>query len=161
MRIGVISDTHIPRSAEWLPEKVCADLKNVDLILHAGDLTEMEVLTRLEKIAPTKAVYGNMDDPAVQKALPLKEIVEAGKFRIGLIHGFGPPFGLIEKVMNEFKDAKVDAIVFGHLHAPKNERKNGVLLFNPGTPTDKIFARFNSYGILKINDTIEGEIIKL
>lgn len=161
MRIGVISDTHMPRSAERLPEKICEDFKNVDLILHAGDLTEMDVLTMLEKIAPVKAVYGNMDDPVVQKSLPFKEIVEAGKCRIGLIHGFGPAFGLAEKIMNEFKDAKVNAIVFGHTHTPKMEVKNGILLFNPGSPTDKIFARFNSYGILKINDTIEGEIIKL
>ena len=160
MRIAVISDTHIPKTAEWLPEKLCEELKNVDLILHAGDLTEIQVLERLARIAPTRAVYGNMDDAAVRKALPAKEIVKAGRFRIGLTHGSGPPFRMIGKVSTEFgKD--VDAIVFGHTHSPKNEMRDGILFFNPGSPTDKIFAPFNSYGIIEINDGIKAEIIKL
>ena len=75
MRIGVISDTHIPQAAEWLPERLCADLKEVDLILHAGDLTDIEVLEKLKKIGPTRAVYGNMDNIKVERALPRKEII--------------------------------------------------------------------------------------
>ncbi len=160
MRIGVISDTHIPKAAECLPKKLCDDLKNVDLILHAGDLIEMEVLEKLNKIAPTRAVRGNMDETLVQKTLPDKDIIEVGKFKIGLTHGSGPPFALMGEVEKEFNGA-VDVIIFGHSHSPKNETKNGVLFFNPGSPTYMVFARFNSYGILNINDAIKGEIIKL
>jgi len=159
MRIGVLSDTHIPRTAEWLPKKVCEDLKNVDLILHAGDLAEIHVLERLNELAPTKAVCGNMDDMVVQRALPFKDIIEAGRFKIGLIHGYGPSVGLINRIGKEFDN--VDAIVFGHSHSPVNETKNGILFFNPGSPTDKIYARRNSYGILEVNDDIKGKIIKL
>ncbi len=159
MRIGVISDTHIPKAAEWLPERLCDDLKKVDLILHAGDLTEMEVLDKLKEFAPVRAVYGNMDDVIVRRSLPVKDIIEIGKFKIGLTHGFGPPFGLMNRVRKEFKD--VDVIIFGHSHSPKKEMKDGTLLFNPGSPTGKIFAQTNSYGIIEINDDIKGEIIKL
>lgn len=159
MKIGVISDTHIPQSGEWLPEKLCEELKKVDLILHAGDLTEMQVLEKLNKLAPTKAVRGNMDTNKVRKVLPEKEIIEAGKFKIGLIHGFGAPFGLIGRLKDKFNG--VDVIIFGHSHSPENRVENGILFFNPGSPTDKVFTKFNSYGILNINDRIKGEIIKL
>ena len=159
MRIGVISDTHIPRAADWLPKKVCEDLKNVDLILHAGDITEKEVLERLKAIAPTRAVYGNMDSGEVRDLLPRKDIIDIGRFRIGLIHGFGPPFGMIERIRKEF--GKMDAIVFGHTHAPMNEVKSGCLFFNPGSPTEKIFTKENAYGIIEIGKELKGEIIDL
>ena len=159
MRIGVVSDTHMPRTASELPEKLREDFKKVDLILHAGDITSSEVLKALKEIAPIRAVYGNMDDPELQDSLPVKDIVKAGKFKIGLTHGFGPPFGLTERVGKEFEG--VDAIVFGHSHSPINVVKKGVLFFNPGSPTDTIFTRQSSYGILEINNTIKGEIIKL
>lgn len=159
MKIAVLSDTHIPRTAAWLPKKVCDGIRGVDLILHAGDLTEKSVLERLSRIAPTKAVFGNMDERALRESLPEKLIVDAGPFKIGLMHGFGPPVGLIERIGGEFKD--VDAIVFGHSHSPVNEVRDGVLFFNPGSPTDRIFARYNSYGILEIKDHIKGEIVKL
>ncbi len=159
MRIGVIADTHIPRTADWIPRKLCDELKGVDLILHAGDLTELSVVEKLKEYAPVKAVYGNMDDAFVQETLPRKEVIEAGKFKIGLIHGLGPPFGILDRVRKEF--GNVDVIVFGHSHSTKNEVKNGVLFFNPGSPTDKIFARYTTYGIIDVNDKIRGEIIKL
>ncbi|MFH1753309.1 MAG: metallophosphoesterase family protein [Candidatus Omnitrophota bacterium] len=159
MRIGVVSDTHMPRTALELPKKMLEDFKNVDLILHAGDLTSPDVLSVLKRIAPTKAVCGNMDDQELQYNLPTKEIITAGKFRIGLMHGFGPPFGLLERVSKEFSG--VDVVVFGHSHSPVNVVKKGVLYFNPGSPTDTIFTRQNGYGILEINDKIKGEIIKL
>ena len=160
MKIGVISDTHIPRVASKLPDKIYDAFKNADLILHAGDLVEMAVLDELNKLAETKAVYGNMDVSEVRKSLPEKRIVRAEGFKIGLIHGSGAPFNLINKIKNEFPE-KVDVIVFGHSHSPVNELRDGVLFFNPGSPTDKLFAKYNSYGILTINKEIKGEIVRL
>ena len=55
----------------------------------------------------------------------------------------------------------MDAIVFGHSHSPINEVHDGILFFNPGTPTDKVFATFNSFGILEVNDKIKGRILRL
>lgn len=160
MRIGIISDTHIPRAALELPEIIYAEFKNVDLILHAGDLVELSVLDKLKAMAPVKAVRGNMDDAKVSLALPEKEIIDIkGGFKIGLVHGRGSPSNLIESVAAEFTD--VDAIVFGHSHSPVNEVKNGILFFNPGSPTDKVFAPYNSFGILEVNQEIKGSIIRL
>ena len=163
MMIGVVSDTHIPDRADRIPEKILDDFKNVNLILHAGDLVELGVLETLRKICPNvKAVQGNMDPPSVRKILPEKEVVEINGKRIGLIHGSGHPNKLIDFTGEVFKNEKVDVIVFGHSHTPINERRAGVLYFNPGSPTDKIFSPYNSYGILEIIDSkIEGKIIRL
>ena len=73
MRIGVISDTHIPKAAQELPEAVCKEFQNVDMILHAGDLVEIDVFTKLNTLAPTHAVCGNMDMFEVKASLPQKD----------------------------------------------------------------------------------------
>lgn len=160
MRIGVISDTHIPHAASRLPDEIYTTFKNMDLILHAGDLIDISVLDELKKLAKTQAVYGNMDDLKLRKILPAKEIINIGKVTIGLIHGHGTPFNLINRVKSEFSQ-KMDAIVFGHSHSPVNEVRDGTLFFNPGSATDKMFAKYNSYGILTINNGIKGEIVRL
>jgi len=159
MRIGVISDTHIPIRAKEIPAEILEAFKKVDLILHAGDLEELTVLEVLDSIAPTIAVQGNMDDYKVKRTLPKKKIIEVDDFKIGLTHGYGSPKGLVERVKAEFKS--VDCIVFGHSHNPYNQEEDGILLFNPGSPTDKFFAPFNSYGIIQVEDEIIGEIIQI
>jgi hypothetical protein len=160
MRILVLSDTHMPRITHDLPQAIYDEIPNVDLIIHAGDFVEKEVLDKLKTLKETKAVYGNMDSSNMHNSLNQKEIIQVGKFKIGLIHGHGVPRDIIETVRGEFTG--VDAIVFGHTHAPINIVKDGILFFNPGSPTDKIFAEYNSYGILEIDDKkIEGKIIKI
>lgn len=161
MKIGVLADIHIPQRADKLPDRLLGELKGVDLIILAGDLTVASVLKSLKEIAPVVAVRGNMDQPEVSSILNNKEIVTAGKFRIGVFHGFGSPHRLVEVLKDEFKGDKVDAIVFGHSHQPMNEYRDGVLFFNPGSPTDKVFAPYNSYGIIEIDDQIRAEIKKL
>lgn len=160
MKIGVISDTHIPRACPKLPAKIIEAFEDADMILHAGDLVEIKVLRDLEKLANTTAVYGNMDEPEVHRLLHEKEIIKVGGFTIGLIHGYGPAANIIDRIKGEFAE-KVDAIVFGHSHVSVNLIKDGILFFNPGSPTDKIFARSNSYGILTVADEIKGEIIRI
>ena len=160
MRILVLSDTHIPRNAPDLPEQIYEEMKRSDLVLHAGDFVEKEVYEKLRALKEVKAVCGNMDSRALREILNPKDVIQAGRFKIGLIHGYGPPRELMETVRGEF--GQVDAIVFGHSHSPINIVKDGLLFFNPGSPTDKVFASYNSYGILKVTDKkIEGEIIKL
>ena len=162
MRIGVISDTHMPGKANALPKQLLEDFKKVAMIIHAGDIVEMEVLEKLKSVCPTiKVVQGNMDSPEVRKKFPEKEIIEIGKFRIGVMHGHGAPDKLIEVLMRAFKDDSVNMIIFGHSHTGINEEKEGILFFNPGSPTDTIFAPFNSYGIIEINDTIHATIVRL
>lgn len=160
MKILVLSDTHIPRVANDLPKQIYDEIANVDMILHAGDFVEKELLDKLQALRETKAVYGNMDSVELRRLLKDKEVVQAQNVRIALIHGYGAPKDLIENLKREFTN--VDAIVFGHSHAPLNTRQDGILFFNPGSPTDKIFASVNSYGILEVADKkIEGKIVKI
>jgi len=162
MRIAVLSDTHIPIMAQDLPKEVYDGIAGCDMILHAGDIVDLCILDKLGKIAPVKAVCGNMDGGLGRSGLPKKDIIRIGSVTLGLIHGWGSPSGIKELVKREFKDKKVDAIIFGHSHAPLNEEKNGTLFFNPGSPTDRVFAPYNSYGILEIHDgKIAAEIIKI
>ena len=160
MKIGVISDTHIPERALDIPPEIYSAFKDADLILHAGDLASLDVLKLLEKICPVKAVCGNMDDANSRKILKDKEIIEAGKFKIGLIHGRGNPSNLIDFARSAFSE-KLDVIVFGHSHSPFNEKIAGTLFFNPGSCTDTVFAPYRSYGILEINDHIQAKIVRL
>jgi putative phosphoesterase len=162
VKIGVIADTHIPSQASQIPQKVLDDFKDADMIIHAGDLVSLAVLEKLKSICPdVRAVWGNMDPLEVRKKLSEKEIIEAGKYKIGLTHGYGAPNNLIPVLTQYFKDYKVDIIIFGHAHSSCNEKKGNILYFNPGSPTDKIFAPYNSYGIIEIGDKIEARIVKL
>jgi putative phosphoesterase len=128
--------------------------------LHAGDFVEPRVLESLKKLAPVRAVVGNMDHHDVVKLLPKKDLIKINNFKIGLIHGYGAPEGLEQRIRKEFQE-KPDVIVFGHSHQPVNEVKDGILFFNPGSPTDKVFSTSNSYGIIEINDKIQAKIITL
>ena len=158
MKIGIISDTHLNIPDNRL-EKIVEDyFHDVDLILHAGDMVELEVLDvfRGKKVY---AVSGNMDPGSVREVFPDKRILEIEGRRVGLIHGWGSPFGLEEKVMQEFDN--VECIVYGHTHRAMNDVRDGILLFNPGSPTDQRFAKHNSVGILDIGKEIVGKIIDL
>lgn len=160
LRILVLSDTHIPRVASDLPPQIYAEIEGVDMIFHAGDFVEKELLDKLKSLKETWGVYGNMDSHEVRRALKEKEVIQIGKMKIGLVHGHGAPGELADTVRSAF--GKVNAIVYGHAHKPVNLVKDGILFFNPGSPTDKIFAKVNTYGILKVSDKkIEGKIVEI
>jgi len=162
MKIGIISDTHITDKNEELPPKVKEAFKGVDMIIHVGDLVDLSVLEKLKQICPdVRGVSGNMDPNEVRDRLREKEIIVIGKFRIGVMHGIGAPANLIDVTTEAFKNDRVDAIIFGHSHNGVNLVKNGILYFNPGSPTDKVYAKANSCGIIDINDKITGVIVEL
>lgn len=162
MKIGVISDTHISDRTKSLPQKILEDFKNVDLIIHAGDLVDISVIDKLKNVCDNvKAVWGNMDSGEIKKKLPEKEILSLGKYKIGIMHGYGAPDTLINLLSNVFKDDNVNMVIFGHSHNSLNKKIGNILFFNPGSPTDNIFSRNNSYGIIEINDRIEAKIINL
>ncbi len=160
VKILVLSDTHIPVTAHDLPKEVYKAIEGVDMIFHAGDFIDAGILNKLRSLKETKAVRGNMDSKELSMTLNTKEVIEIGKFKIGLIHGYGAPSEIMPTVRREFD--KIDVLIFGHSHAAMNVKKDGVLYFNPGSPTDKIFASKNSYGILEITDKkVEGTIVEI
>lgn len=162
MKVAVIADTHIPIAAKSIPSKVIEGIKDVDLILHAGDLVEIDVLKKLENIKPVIAVAGNMDSQDLKKILHEKKVLHLEGFKIGLIHGFGPPDALLDLVKEEFSKIKnLACVIYAHSHIPSIKTVDGIIYFNPGSPTDKTFAPYNSYGMLEIQDKIVPRIVKI
>lgn len=160
MLIGLISDTHIPDRARILPQKVLDAFGDVDLILHAGDLTTPKVLEELESIAPVMAVQGNMDR-ANRIDLPKARVIEAEGLRIGLIHGEVYPRADTQQLLYLAKELEADILVSGHSHQPKIEQKEGILLLNPGSPVVPRLAD-RTVMLLDINNKeVDVEIIKI
>ena len=158
MKIGVVSDTH----SRPIPQQLMNDFKTVDLIIHAGDFCSQEDYQMFARMKELKAVCGNMDDPELRRELPPRLIFCLDNMTIGLFHGDGPSPKIVENVTEQFNRNKVQMIIFGHSHHPMNDRINGILYFNPGSPTDLVIAPYRSYGILEIkNNEIIGKIIKV
>jgi putative phosphoesterase len=116
------------------------------VILHAGDLVAASVLRELESFAPVEAVFGNMDEPALQTELPERRVVEVEDLRIGLVHIPGARAGREERLVSWFPGC--DAVVYGHTHLPQLERHRGVWILNPGSPTERRRAPQHSMLVL-------------
>ncbi len=161
LKIGVISDTHIHDLAFGirLADRLCATcFADVAMILHAGDVVNPEFLGCFgERIV--HAVRGNMDPPL--SGVPIKKIVSIAGFRIGLAHGWGAPASLEQRLLHEFQGLSLDCLVYGHSHRPVCHRVGNLLLFNPGSATDRREAPCHTVGLLEIGDRIEGSIIPL
>lgn len=158
MKIGVISDTHIPFRGKRIPGIVLDSFKGVDLIIHAGDIVQKDVLTTLAKIAPIKAVSGNVDPIELKKSLPEKLELELAGYKIGVIHGHNVRGHLMYALSYVFPEA--DIIIFGHTHKQCNQLIDGQLHFNPGSPTDKRMEQRYSFGIIELADEIKARIIE-
>jgi putative phosphoesterase len=135
--IATISDTHLPRGKRRLPDGCLERLAAADLILHAGDISTVEVLDQLNAIGPpVKAVHGNVDSEELRARLPESLEVDADGARIAMVHDAGPRTRRLERMRARFPDAA--AVVFGHSHIPLHERADdGFQIFNPGSPTDR------------------------
>ncbi len=168
MKIGVVSDTHLakidPSNAQQQKflQKAEELFKDASLILHAGDVGSLEVINFLEKLAPVKAVFGNMDDLLLRRFLPEKLVLELEEVKIGLTHGSGAPWEITKRLLQVFNNDDLDCLVFGHTHEPFKQVVSGILLFNPGSPTDTVYATQNSLGLLQIEGKqIKSEIIPI
>jgi putative phosphoesterase len=161
VEIAIISDTHLPRGARRLPEACVARLRAADLILHAGDVSTLEVLRELQALGRVVAVHGNVDDAAVRAALPAVAVVEAGGSQLAVIHDSGPAPGRIGRLRRRFPAA--DAVIFGHSHLPLHERAgDGFQIFNPGSPTERRRAPHHTMGIARARgDELTLELIEL
>ena len=144
--------TYLPAPQPFL-RQIFTIFQGVDLILHAGDIVQLSVLDDLRSIAPVEAVAGNMDEEEVRLLLPAKKILQLGRFKVGLIHGKYKIDLQREMIRQEFDD--VDLIVYGHSHAPFWGEMDGVLFLNPGSPTDKRYAPYNSVALLDVNDCVD------
>jgi hypothetical protein len=158
MKIAVLSDTHVPFAAKELPKDVYKNLEHADAIIHAGDYQVASVIDTLQSIAPFYGVCGNMDDHEIRQRLPARRIIQLGGFAIGVMHGWGSPAELEDRILASFKDDRIDVLIYGHSHRAQLDQRGSILLFNPGSPTDSRFAQFQSMGMLTIEEKITGEI---
>jgi putative phosphoesterase len=150
LSLGVIADTHVPDRRRCLDPRLLELLRSRDIqaILHAGDVSSPGVLAELEQIAPVYAVRGNRDWLRLHH-LPAERIMHFAGVTIAMTHGHGGwlryfldrPYFLLHgyrherilpRLLARFREANV--IVFGHGHLPLNEWIDGRLLFNPGSP---------------------------
>lgn len=158
MKIGVLSDTHLKQATKEFKSLLENHFKNVDLILHAGDMVSLPVYEFLQQW-PVEAVQGNMDDWNLKSLLPVKKTVSLESFQIGLIHGWGSAGGLEDRIAPEFSN--IDCLVYGHSHKPANHWVDGTLFFNPGSASGIGFLGKSTIGILHIGKEIKGEIIEI
>ena len=150
MKLLVISDTHIPGAAPELPLVLRRAAERMEGIVHAGDYTSLTTVEQLREMGPFYGVAGNMDSREVRQLLPSQLVVELAGVQVGIIHGWGPPQGLAERVLQALP--KVEVLIFGHSHQPLCERRGRVLLLNPGSPTDRFYAKVNTYAVLYLGE---------
>ena len=125
--VGIISDTH----GLMRPQAVAA-LRGCDLIIHAGDVGNPDVIKELAGIAPTHVVRGNIDTGSWAAGLPMTELVEVGERRFFVLHQ-------IAQLDFEPADIGFAAVVFGHSHQPLIETRQGVMFLNPGSAGPRRF----------------------
>lgn len=158
MLIGIISDTHIPNRTQNIPDKVFDVFKDVDLILHAGDIESLDVIKSLEKIAPVKAIQGNCD---YNLGLNEYETMKIEDIKIGLTHGTVHPRGDTQQLYYIAKELDVDILVSGHTHQAMIKKIDDVLLLNPGSPTQPRLTD-PTVMLLEINKSeVKPKIIKI
>jgi putative phosphoesterase len=152
MRVGVVSDTHLPRFGDQLPAALLRGLgaEGVERILHLGDFTGPEIPRLFETVAPLEAVAGNNDPATLVRRFGRRKVVTLDGVRVGMVHGDGTQGTTVTRSLRTFEHEAVDVICFGHSHRPVCERRGEVWIVNPGSPTDKRTERRYSYAILDI-----------
>lgn len=148
--IGVISDTH-----GLLRPEALAGLRGSDHIIHAGDIGDPTVLDKLAEIAPVTAVRGNVDRGVWARKIPETNVLEVGGVSIYVLHD-------LQTLDLKLEAAGFAAVVSGHSHIPKQEMKNGVLYFNPGSAGPRRFRLPICMGRLLVEaGKVRGEFLKL
>jgi putative phosphoesterase len=148
--VGVISDTH-----GLLRPQALTTLDGADLIIHAGDVGDPQILSQLRAIAPTRAVRGNIDTGAWAAVLPMTDVVEMGAVHLYVLHD-------LAALDLDPKAAGFAAVISGHTHRPAADVRNGVLYLNPGSAGPRRFKLPIAIARLEIvGDRVSPEIIEL
>ncbi len=149
-KIGIISDTHgLSR------QSVVKSFKDVDMIVHAGDIGTQEVLESLQAITSVHPVRGNVDGGKWTDNLPFTDVVQVGQVYLYVLHD-------LNSLDLDPEAAGFNVVISGHSHIPKIEERNGVLFLNPGSAGPRRFKYPISIAFLYIKGSaIEAEIVEL
>jgi putative phosphoesterase len=172
-RIGLLSDTHIPVDAKLLPGQIKEIFRDVDLILHAGDIYETSVLDELEYMAPVLAAEGDDDgyDIISDRRVKKKHTLTVDGVNISISHsepGLGP-WSVFPDSKENLEEASfkynnmADIMVFGHSHRPKVQNRGNFLFVNPGSPTFPYYMhRLGTVALLTVSSgEVEVRIVQL
>jgi uncharacterized protein len=148
--IGVISDTH-----GLLRPEALAALRGSDYLIHAGDIGDPDILKKLAGIAPVTAIRGNVDRAAWAAKIPSSNVLEIGGVSIYVLHN-------LQELALKPEAAGFAVVISGHSHVPKQEKKHGVLYFNPGSAGPSRFRLPVTIGRLKVtHGEVFGEIVEI
>ncbi|MFN8032614.1 MAG: metallophosphoesterase [Mycobacterium sp.] len=145
MRLLLLADTHIPKRARDLPEPVWDEVDRSDVVIHAGDWVEVDLLDVLsDRARRLIACWGNNDGPVVRSRLPERAEVMLDGLRFTVVHETGAASGREARMAQRYPET--DVLVFGHSHIPwDTTARKGLRLLNPGSPTDRRRQPFCTY----------------
>ncbi|MGA8251373.1 MAG: metallophosphoesterase [Mycobacterium sp.] len=152
MRLLLIADTHIPKRTRDLPAQVWDEVAKADVVIHAGDWVEPDLLDKLEaRAARLIACWGNNDGSALRQRLPERADATLAGVRLTVVHETGAAAGREARMSRLYPDS--DVLVFGHSHIPWDTTTDtGLRLLNPGSPTDRRRQPFCTYMTARIDD---------
>ncbi len=160
LKIGILSDTHLSTSTAQFRKNCAAAFPGCDAIIHAGDLTDISLLTAFNG-KDVYGVHGNMCNQSTRRVLPEEKIIILKGYSIGICHGTGPRHNIEERLFARFPHA--DCIVYGHTHIPVCHTTGDTLFINPGSfqGTGR-YGAAGTYGLLHISkEGIKGSIHEL
>lgn len=154
MRVGLLSDTHLEQVGAGLSRLLAAELADAELLMHAGDHSGDAVVEFLENGQPRPylGVAGNMDLGRHGRALPDRRVAQLAGTQVGLIHGWGAPQGLEQRVLAAFAGTRVAVVVFGHSHRPLVRQVGDCWLVNPGSAFHPRGGDRGSVALLTLED---------
>ena len=163
MRLGLISDTHIPEAMPELWPHVFEVFDGCEAILHAGDIYDLSVIEGLSAVAPTFAARGNGDDGSSGREVQPDDdrlraswVIERSGLRIGLTHHMPIPavgqYTVAKALDRHFPGERLDVVVYGDTHVEHVTTIGGVLCVNPGSPTfpHNLEVQYGTVGFLDI-----------
>jgi putative phosphoesterase len=165
IRIGILSDTHMPGSVRELWPEIAEAFSDVELVLHAGDITHLQVLDQLEEIAPVLAARGNNDAELQDARLADEQWLEFGSVQIAMVHDMEPEDEPIEVLRDRYLGGRhADVMVTGHTHRERLDWRDGVLQVNSGSPVHPHLwsTRLGTVARLEIaDDQIRARVVRL
>jgi putative phosphoesterase len=158
VRLLLIADTHVPKRARDLPDRVWDEVARADVVVHAGDWVEPALLDALEaRAARLVACWGNNDGEELRARLPERADVTLGGVRFTVVHETGGSGGRDSRMAKQYPDT--DVLVFGHSHIPwDSTATTGLRLLNPGSPTDRRRQPFCTYMTANVDDGVLSDV---
>jgi len=145
-----LSDSHAS-TIRQLPSQLRDALRTADIIVHAGDHTEMSLLDELKAMGEVVAVAGNMDSTALKVRLPHRQLLSIGNKTVGIVHGSGAPAGIVQRLRALFPENPA-LIVFGHSHVSFVGMVDGALMVNPGPAAA-------GYAVITVDREVTAQLI--